>query len=236
VTQPFRRRVEAAIRAMRPAIPIYNDLLDEFQQVLRSLHQQGIVTLGDDAFLASGGLELRVEESLRAMRLGVRERSRSLEDRVVYPPSGMEPSVPAVVEVKSSKYTSPSRDDLRQLDDWVFELSGEEVARKESLYGTRIDFLQQSSEMVPYGVSGVRAHPSPHKGVLIFNGPLGVPFDQRPDSWLHPDQQAFAEKRNFCVVSLPCLLAWHEQVTSEPHRISEFWKKVIETAGVLASP
>ena len=103
-----------------------------------------------------------------------------MEDFVVKSPFDYEPSKPIVLEVKSSRKQHISRDQLRQLDDWVFELSGEQEARKYGLQGKGgIDTLAFVSHGMVTRESRPRYHPTPHKGVFIFNGPVGTPFNKR---------------------------------------------------------
>ncbi|GMV17109.1 MAG: hypothetical protein AMXMBFR56_53330 [Polyangiaceae bacterium] len=165
------------------------------------------------------------------MGLTVTTESPDLWDAVLGLPGG-DPSKPCVLEVKSAKGVGPTRSDLRQLDDWVFELSGEEKARKQGL-GGGIDTLA----MAHHGVLTSRQfHPSPRKGVMVFNGPLGTEFQSRPRDWLGANEKVFADKRDFAVVSFEVLLAWHERIANGAQSVGRFWSLLHETSGVLSGP
>lgn len=119
------------------------------------------------------------------------------------------------------------RDDLRQLDDWVFDLSGEEQARK-SGFGGEFDALA----MVTGGlVSEPHRHPTPHKGVLIFNGPIGAHFSQRTTPCVQPNDAQFLQKRNFCVISLPKLIQNIGAIQTQLLTIDDFWERLHATSG-----
>ncbi len=125
-----------------------------------------------------------------------------------------------MLEIKSSRHFQISVDDLRQLDDWVFDLSGEEKTRKKGL-GGGIDVLAMATQGM---LSESKRHPDPHKGVLIFNGTLGMPFEERISSKLHSNQIELVEKRNFCIISIQDLLKLFEKP-------EEVWSILHETAG-----
>ncbi len=169
---------------------------------LRKLAESGRLVLGIDKDLTGESLEVRVFLLFQSMGLDIRHGRLGLEDFVVTPPQGAKTKNPLVIEVKSDRKPVVRRDDLRQLDDWVFDLSQEEFARKSGL-GGGIDFLA----MTTHGLrSRTHHHPTPHKGVLIFNAPVGMPFEQRTFDWLPTDELNFARKRNFCVMPIKHLL------------------------------
>ena len=144
---------------------------------------------------------------------------------------GLELENPIVLEIKSSnKASGPSIAELRELDDWVFELSGEEFARKEGL-GGGCDPLAVSS----YGMVTERhTHPSPHKGVMVFNGPREKKFQERQEKdILVSDQKDFVFKRNICIISLECLISWYDEYQINNSVNSNFWEIIHSTVGVL---
>lgn len=173
-------------------------LLDE----LKALQRKGELSLGRDEDLSGMSLELRVQQLFQSVGFDIREGRVGMEDFVVEPCEHDKITDKLVLEVKSSRNVQLQLDDLRQLDDWVFDLSGEELARKVGL-GGGVDLLAlQTGGMM----SARKRHPKPHKGVLVFNGPLGVGFASRSSSILHSNLLEFAEKRNFCVIGLGQLI------------------------------
>jgi hypothetical protein len=131
--------------------------------------------------------------------------------------------------VKSSRRNGPGLSELRQLDDWVFRLSGEEKARK--------DGLSSPSRIITGGFGGGPVHhPSPHKGVFVFNGPLGKPFSDRDEKWLGPNELDFADSRNFCMLRFETLLNWSRLIEQGTVSLQEFWKLLHHTVGTMPEP
>jgi len=108
------------------------------------------------------------------------------------------PSCRMVLEIKSSRKWG-SLKDLRQLDDWVYQVSGEEELRK----GNAIDFEAIASGGT-LSISG-RVAGRRHKGVLVFN-PIGRPLSKA----LAPDWETghvqFAENRAMCMMTFQQLV------------------------------
>ena len=199
------------------------------QQELRRLAEAGLLSLGSDKDLTGESLEVRVFLLLQAMGINVVRGRQGMEDFVAHPPDGATPNRPLVIEVKSDRKPTVQREDLRQLDDWVFDLSQEEIARKKGL-GGGLDTLA----MVTNGlVSSTHHHPSPHKGVLIYNAPVGVPFDQRTSTSLSSDELAFVKKRNFCIVPINDLISIAKAIQQGQKDLLSTWKEIHETCGTL---
>lgn len=136
------------------------------------------------------------------------------------------------MEVKSAtSKTGPDRDDLRQLDDWVFDLSGEEYMRKGITTWISRSSEKGGGQLVPLG-----SHPTRKKGVMVFNGPTALEFERRTDNWLGKNELEFANKRNFCVISLSCLLKWEQAINDDPEERRRLWKAIQHTVGVLDNP
>lgn len=207
----------------------YSEIVEAVIRELDALAAQGLVGFGDDHALGGTPLESRVSRLFREAGFVVERGRPFLEDLVVRPADGLRPAVPLVAEIKSSSRASPSRGDLRQLDDWVFDLSGEEGARKRGLTNYASYFLR-------LGFPTPAFHPSPHKGVLVFNGPLGTEFEKRSTEWLGANEKEFAARRNFCVISLPLLLNWHSFCRSSQDGSAQFWRTIHESSGLLPSP
>lgn len=166
-----------------------------YNEQLKLLQQAGELSLGEDKNLSGFSLELRVKELFQSADFNIIDGRKGYEDFVIKPDEGFDIQENIVIEVKSSKSTVPKLDDLRQLDDWVFNLSGEEKARKHGM---------KSGGLGVWGGS-MQKHPTPHKGVFIFNGPIGLNFERRLNSFIHPSQLEFLTKRNFCAISINVL-------------------------------
>jgi hypothetical protein len=188
---------------------------------LKRLQQSGAIELEPDHNLSGISLELRVQQIFKNSGFDIKEGRPRMEDFVITPKEDFENRDPIVVEVKSSRAPQLSLDDLRQLDDWVFDLSGEEKARKSGL-GGGLDSLAIATNGY---VSRPRRHPTPHKGLLIFNAPVGLPFTERSPQVLHPNQTEFAMKRNFCVIAINELV---DLVNDDPKKV---WTILHETIG-----
>jgi len=122
--------IENALReALREAVrgQVGASVMDVQRVLWDELHRlcdEGKVAPGEDPSLSGRPLEWRVQGILQTMRFCVRKGRECLEDLVVDPPPECAGSDPLVLEVKSSRKPCLARDDLRQLDDWVFDLSG----------------------------------------------------------------------------------------------------------------
>ena len=148
---------------------------------LRLLQKNSQLNLGDDKDLAALSLEIRVQRLFESVEFDIRPGREGKEDFVIVARENDTPNNNLVVEVKSGKSGQIALMDLRQLDDWVFDLSGEEQARKHGLGGNADVLALASAGMF----TSKSHHPTPHKGVMIFNGPLGIPFPERSGPILH---------------------------------------------------
>ena len=225
----FRKAIKSELQKLDS--PNYLEVWAVFGKEIDSLSKVGIVSLGNDCHLTGEALEFRVRQILEKMGFEVEEGRPNLED-IVVKSDDLEPNKPLVIEVKSSKSPSPKRENLRQLDDWVFDLSGEDMARKEGL-GGGFDF-----KAMAFGgmLSERHSHPTPHKGVMLFNGPVGLSFEERPTQWLGHNEEEFSIKRNFCIISFKCLLNWLDAYKKDETVKNVFWKLIHATAGVLPMP
>ena len=195
---------------------------------LKLLQKDGELALSDDKDLTGLSLEIRVKQLFLDLGLNIIDGRSGKEDFVVISNQTEEHKDNLVIEVKSSRYQAPKLDDLRQLDDWVFDLSGEEVARKDGLGGGLNIIYGHSFGSNMVFTSGER-HPTPHKGVLVFNGSVGVSFEERGSSILHSNQIEFVEKRNFCVISIDNLISLMSG------GMSETWSTLHRTIGEYKS-
>lgn len=212
-----------------PRVPL-SEISSAIQLELRRLAESGSLPLGSDKDLTGESLEVRVFLLIQIMGIPIARGRKGFEDFVVSPPSGATTNRPLVIEVKSDRKPSVQREDLRQLDDWVFDLSQEEVARKKGLGGGT-----DARAIATLGLhTSTHHHPTPHKGVLVFNAPVGVPFEQRTSPSLSRDELAFAQKRNFCVIPIQELIAIAEAIQQERKATLDVWKAIHETCGIFS--
>jgi hypothetical protein len=203
----------------------------------------------EDYQLKDTPLEKRVGELLRQVGMDVSCEPRgSKEDFILKPRADWLPQNTIVLEVKGklSKTSPNTKEDLRQLDDRVFELSGEMTIRRRTLNAWN-DPLHRVQNIGPphLGISFVtnpgpiprsQTHPNVVKGVLLFNGPTTMPFEERKSEWLGSDQLEFAEFRSFCVISLQTLIGWVDACTEDDELCGIFWRTLYETHGCMKNP
>lgn len=212
--------------------PRYDDISKEVETVLENLSEAGAIALGPDKNLAGKALELRTKFLFEKMGFDIAQGRPHLEDFIVKSPSDTELKDPLVLEVKSSRRSNVSRDDLRQLDDWVFDLSGEQMARKEGLGGRSALSIFTDGLFSPK-----QRHPTPHKGVMIFNGLVGEDFLQRNRIiYFDENDREFIEKRNFCIISLEVLIAYEKAYEEDRQMEIVFWERIHQTTGMLSGP
>lgn len=210
----------------------YDEVKNNIDSILDELVESGEIVLGHDKDLTGHSLEIRTKILFEQMGFEIRKGRQGLEDFVIEPPPNARPNEPLVLEVKSSRKPNIERKSLRQLDDWVFDLSGEEKARKEGLGGDA-----DIEAMVFGGMStSKKKHPSPHKGVMIFNGPIGIDFDKRNTSCVNENDIEFIEKRNFCIVPFGVLILYAEAYLKDNSIKEALWDKIHKTAGLLKPP
>ncbi|HYA39898.1 MAG TPA: hypothetical protein VEF34_01235 [Syntrophobacteraceae bacterium] len=232
------QELRSAIRAATQKIdkPVAHEMEKHFRAELESLRDDGLIALGPDYQLTSFPLEYRVREIFKKVGFEVVKGRDYREDAVIHFERG-NPRRPLVLEVKSSRKTQIERSDLRQLDDWVFDLSKEEQARKFGLRGTGggVDPMAIVSWGIMNRNSGasVRHHPSPHKGVMVFNGPLEIPFKERKSRCLSINDEEFVDKRNLCIIPFDLLIRCLDQYAKNRFDNMIFWERIHSTAGIL---
>jgi hypothetical protein len=223
----FRKAVRKELQALNS--PDIQKVRLAFEAEMSELLKDRIVSAGPDYSLGSKALEFRVQYIFNDMGFQVEPGPIGSYDAIVHPFGDLEPSKPVVIEVKSSKSTSLPREALRQLDDWVFELSGEERARKEGLGGQ-----PTATSIATSGFAiDIYTHPTPHKGVMVFNGQIGQPFEDRSKNWIGENEKDFAQKRDFCIISLECLISWYDGYERDNSVSCSFWEAIHSAAGVL---
>lgn len=207
----------------------FSEVSNAIGKELNRLSESGSLALGNDKDLTGESLEIRVFLLLRDMGIPIDRGREGLEDFVAKAPENTTPNIPLAIEVKSNRKPCVTREHLRQLDDWVFDLSQEEMARKKGLGGK-----SDPVAMIHGGLmTTTHHHPTPHKGVLVFNAPVGMLFEQRISSPLGPDEIDFAIKRNFCVISIDALISASESIQQGHKNVLDIWQKIHETCGIF---
>jgi|GEM_PF-4535385 len=187
--EDLKAKLRQVIIQLPPNVQDYQTLLDTCEQELKALTRDGSIRFGPDYTLANQALEVRVENIFASLGFYIQRGRKGYEDFSVRATSAYADRsalTPLVIEVKSSvKSSSPSRDDLRQLDDWVFDVSGEEHQRKGRQRWVTIENSQTGEKRsIPW-----LGPPTRHKGVFIFNGPTMTKFDDRPAKWLGANEE-----------------------------------------------
>ena len=113
----------------------YNDIFFEdlqtwFERKLESLVNEGKIFYRNDEYLGGKALEIKVRHILKQIGFKITFEKNIDSDGIIKHNDTFKNKKPIVFEIKSGKTNSPSRTELRQLDDYIFELSGEEKARK----------------------------------------------------------------------------------------------------------
>lgn len=209
--------------------PIFSEIYNTINSEIESLCDNGIISFENDYRLTGFALECRTKEIFRNMKFDIHKGREGFEDFIITPNSQFNSQQPIVLEVKSSRKPNISRDDLRQLDDWVFDLSGEETARKFGLGGG-----MDATSMITRGlISSKKHHPSPHKGVMIFNGPVSISFSSRQSTCFGANEEEFVKKRNFCIIPFALLMDIFKQYKLNNSININFWEKIHKTSGIL---
>jgi hypothetical protein len=230
----LRQAVRTVIGATEK--PLLHKVMQAVNSELECLCEQGAISIGNDYSLAGLGLECRVKEVFHRAGFEIKRGRDGMEDFIVDAPPDAKPSTPLVLEAKSSRKPHVGRDELRQLDDWVFELSGEQEARKYGLGGKGgPDYLAFASWGLLSRQSQRVFHPTPHKGVLIFNGPIEHPFSKRASDCIGPNDRDFVDKRNFCVIPFQVLLDYCKRCLGDPQRMHQLWTLIHGTGGTLGA-
>ncbi len=123
----FRKAIEKELSELNSLE--LEKVLSVFQNEINKLLGKGVIPIGPDYNLSGIALEYRVKDIFRKMGFDVKSGPPKLYDAIICPSAKLKIKKSIVLEIKLSKSVSPTRTDLRQLDDWVFELSGEEIAR-----------------------------------------------------------------------------------------------------------
>ena len=196
------------------------DLLLIVRKEVEALAGEGVLDLGPPFTAGGDVLEFFVKHAFRKGGFQVADGPPGEHDALIQPPANATVKMPVVLEIKSAKVSTPARADLRQLDDWVFDLSGEAKIRRGG-----------TMSINEFGRWLTR-----HKGMLVFNGPLGAPFHQRASDWLGQNEAVFAEKHHLCVARFDHVLEWCALAEADESRRLLFWKTIAQTGGPLPPP
>lgn len=204
----------------------FNTILNSLKISLKKLLEDGELEFDNDYELGGELLEFRINLLFEKIGFNIDSGRPNLEDFIIFPLDEFETKKPIVIEVKSGNSKSFKREHLRQLDDWVFELSGEEKARKVG--------LNSGTSLITRGLGSTKAiHPNPHKGLFIYNGPINKVFNEREPDWIGHNELEFAKKRNFCIASFPNILKEFELIIKNKSQKKDLWEKIHTTCGEL---
>jgi hypothetical protein len=212
----------------------FEELKSWFDKKLEQLVNTGKIQFKDERFLGGIALEVRVRYIFNTIGLNV-EFDKSIDsDGIIQPNESVEIKKPIVLEIKSSKSNGPTRTELRQLDDYIFEVSGEEIARKEGLGRGGIYFDPLAGILGSGLTKGKKYfHPSPHKGLIIFNNTEGNHFKNSFTIDLGGNEIEFVKKRDICVLSFKDFLEITNQIKDKKMTLNQFWTLIHETTGLL---
>ena len=211
----------------------FDNVEDTFKKYLDKLVKEEVIHFKEVKFLGSFALEIKIRHLLSEIGFTLENKLMVDCDTIIKPEKHFRIDKPIVIEIKSGKSLSPSRDNLRQLDDWIFELSGEELARREGLGKDEYKYQPITSPMGRYFVRQNKIyHPTPHKGLMIYNSVEGHHFNGIPLK-LEFNELEFCKKRNICVLSFAQLTAFHSHLISGKMSMDSFWATIHRTTGCL---
>ena len=207
----------------------------EFNKVLKEFIKDKNVDYGvPDEALTGKYLEWKINEIFKEMgaNLTTEETAIAHDGIIVY--HGLKDKdliLKFVLEIKSHKKHGAIIDDLRELDDWVFCVSGEEKARKERIYVCEAHWILGQ----PAEAGGYFQHPDPHKGVLILNHDTKNKVDDRCVPF-GPSAIAFAETRNFCLIDFPTFLSLYERWRKNLCSLGGILTAIYKSVGAFEMP
>ncbi len=210
----------------------FEDLQSWFDKKMESLVNDGKIFYRNDEYLGGKALEIKVRHILKQMGFKITFDKNVDSDGIITPNDIFKIKKPIVIEIKSGKTNSPTRTELRQLDDYIFELSGEEKARKEGLGNSGLKYNPQHN-LYGQGFEKQKKlfHPTPHKGLMIFNNTAGTLFNDNFHFELGFNEREFSNKRDICVLSYKELLDYSKLVLDNKMMLEDFWKLIHETVG-----
>ena len=184
--------------------------------------------------LTGDPLENKVESLFNNAGFTARRGRIGKEDLVVSYAGCSVHKAPLVVEVKSGKGNVASRRYFRQLDDWVYDLSDESTIRKNGLVLEARNLSSLEIELEDTLHIPV-VNPNLHKGVFVYNGPIGKPFGERPDKCYSPNDKGFLEDRCICLIALSTLILLVDKVKAAEMSSPELWSLIHRTYGQIGA-
>jgi hypothetical protein len=207
----------------------YKVIEKEFNSITEELMETYKLKIGiPDEQLSEKYLEFRVHMLFKEMGSNlILDQTGVNHDGIIQFNSG-KTEFKLVLEIKSHKNGVAATEDLRELDDWVFQLSGEEKARKQKVpVGTYGWVMGQ-----PHAGPGYFEHPDPHKGVFVLNHDCSQPFGERRPPFGHNEIE-FAKTRNFCLIDFQTLLMLYEKVRHREYPIEKVLMAIYKSVGVF---
>ena len=210
----------------------FEDLQSWFDRKMENLVNDGKIFYRNDEYLGGKALEIKVRYILKQMGFKITFDKNVDSDGIITPNDIFKIKKPIVIEIKSGKTNSPTRTELRQLDDYIFELSGEEKARKEGLGNSGLKYNPlQNLYGQGFEKQKKHFHPTPHKGLMIFNNTAGTLFNDNFHFELGFNEREFSNKRDICVLSYKELLDYSKLVLDDKMMLEDLWKLIHETVG-----
>jgi hypothetical protein len=214
----------------------FEDLESWFESKMEKLVNDGKIFYRNDEYLGGKALEIKVRHILKQIGFKIMFEKNIDSDGIIHHNDGFHLKKPIVLEIKSGKSNCPSRTQLRQLDDYIFELSGEEKARKEGLgeTGLKYDPLQSI-----YGNNLKKQkklyHPTPHKGLMIYNNTEGSFFKENFVFELGYNEKEFSVKRDICILSYKEFLELSKPIIENEMPLEYLWDLIHKTVGTITN-
>lgn len=210
----------------------FEDLESWFEMKIERLVNEGKIFYRHDEYLGGKALEIKVRHILKQIGFKITFEKNIDSDGIIRPNEGFKIKKPIVFEIKSGKSNYPNRTQLRQLDDYIFELSGEEKARKEGLGDASLKYDPIHNI---YGAGFAKQkklyHPTPHKGLMIYNNTEGTFFKDNFLFEIGFNEKEFSRKRDICVLSYKEFLDFSKRVIDKNMQLEELWNLIHTTVG-----
>ena len=177
-------------------------------------------------------LEWKVYEIFEDMGIDIilDENDETHDGIIIFETKGSDfPVLKFVLEIKGhDKGGARIGDDLRQLDDWVFRVSGEEKARKERVLVSEPTWSYGESRQGP----GYFQHPDPHKGLFILNHDIkNEPADRCAP--FASNEINFSESRNHCLIDFLSFLKLYDKWKGDLYTLEDILLALYKTVGVF---
>jgi len=210
----------------------FEELESWFEKKMEILVNDGKIFYRNEEFLGGNALEIKVRHILKQIGFKITYEKNIDCDGIIRHNDDFKLKKPVVLEIKSGKSNSPSRTQLRQLDDYIFELSGEEKARKEGLGETGLKF-DPLHNIYGHGLVKQKKlyHPSPHKGLMIYNNTEGTFFKDNFLFELGYNEKEFSIKRDICVLSYKEFLDFSTLIMKNEMQLEDLWNLIHKTSG-----